>query len=70
MKYICIGPNCWGSGTTKQQAMANCAMAGPGLRVLKQHYLLYETDDDASVEGCFGGIRSGHPVQLIEKRGQ
>ena len=70
MKYICIGPNCWGTGDTREKAMAQCAKAGPGMRTLKKHYLLYKGHDDASVEDCFGQIVSEHPVKLIEKKGQ
>lgn len=69
MKCICIGPNCWGRGETKETAMENCANAGPGMRTLKKHYLLYEVHDDASVEECFGDIVSpaGYPPKLLEK---
>jgi len=70
MKFICIGPNCWGTGPTKEAAMRKCAQVGPGMRVLRKHYLLFKGDDDASVEECFGGIESAHPVKLVEKKGQ
>ena len=70
MKFICIGPNCWGTCPTKEAAMRKCASVGPGMKTLKKHYLLYEGDDDASVEEVFGGIQSAHPVKLVEKKGQ
>ena len=73
MKYIAIGPNCWGRGETKEAAMRNCAKAGPGMRTLKKHYLLYEVDDEAEVEEVFGGIRTPAgrtPARLVENRGQ
>lgn len=73
MKYICIGPNCWGSGPDRETAMRNCAKVGPGMRTLKKHYLLFEADDNTCVEEVFGGIETpvgGVPPKLIEKKGQ
>ena len=69
--FMCIGPNCWGKGDTKETAMKNCAKAGPGMRTLKKHYLLFSGPADMSVEEVCGGVHSPTgPIELVEKKGQ
>ncbi len=73
--FICVGPNCWGSGETKKLAMRNCAKAGPGMRTLRKHYLVYEGPEDMGVDEFDGSIYTTEPeskgkVKLVEKKGQ
>lgn len=69
--FICVGPNCWGKGDTKEVAMKNCAKAGHGMRMLKKHYLVYEGPEDMDVNDIDGRVRSYiGPIKVVEKKGQ
>ena len=69
--FVAIGPNCWGKGDNKEVAMKNCAKAGPGMRTLKKHYLLFSVPEDMRIDDIDGSVHSSSgPITLIEKKGQ
>lgn len=67
MKYICIGPRCWGKAETTGGAIRNAKRAYPTFSLAKHMpYDLYEVQDDDFVDEA-GNICAHTPPKKIRE---
>jgi hypothetical protein len=50
MKYLCIGPNCWGADKNAEKAIKNCKK-NFARYVGEWRYMLYLSSEEATVDG-------------------